>query len=122
MLPILAMLIAAKAFRDYDTIEELLDIVLPEEEMLYLQWKESVLSTPFFKSMSAREKIEKANAFSFRLRALGFRTGYPRPPTIHDFRAEGLYWIGMYAVIPSILRLFTNRFLAKTSCIQPLKE
>lgn len=93
MLPILAMLIAAKAFRDYDTIEELLDIVPPEEEMLHLQWKESVLGTPFFKSMSAREKIEKANAFSFRLRALGFRTGYPRPPTIHDFRAEGLYWI-----------------------------
>ena len=36
MLLILAMLIAAKAFRDYDTIEELLNIVPPEEEMLYL--------------------------------------------------------------------------------------
>jgi Protein of unknown function (DUF3435) len=54
MLLILAMLIAAKAFRDYNTIEELLDIVPPEGEMLYLQWKESVLNTPFFKSMSAR--------------------------------------------------------------------
>ena len=102
------MLIAAKAFRDYDTIEELLDIVPPEGEMLHLQWKEGVLNTPFFKSMSARQKIEKANAFSFRLRALGIRTGYPRPPTIHDFRAEGLYWIGMYAVVPSIFRLLTN--------------
>lgn len=37
MLPILAILIAAKAFRDYDTIKELLNIVPPEEEMLYLQ-------------------------------------------------------------------------------------
>jgi len=54
ILLILAILIAAKAFRDYNTIKELLNIVLPEGEMLYLQWKESVLNTPFFKSMSAR--------------------------------------------------------------------
>ncbi|KAF5601402.1 hypothetical protein FPANT_1773 [Fusarium pseudoanthophilum] len=27
-------------------------------------------------------------ALSRRLRALGFRAGYARPPTVHDFRAE----------------------------------
>ena len=36
MLLILAMFIAVKAFRDYNTIEELLNLVLLEEEMLYL--------------------------------------------------------------------------------------
>jgi len=36
MLLILAILIAVKAFRDYNTIKELLNIVPPEGEMLYL--------------------------------------------------------------------------------------
>jgi len=108
MLLILAILITAKAFRDYNTIEELLDIVPLEGEILHLQWKESVLNTPFFKSMSIRQKIEKANVFSFRLKALGIRTGYPQPPMIHNFRVEGLYWIGIYTVIPSIFRLLIN--------------
>ncbi|KAL8296236.1 hypothetical protein RB600_001635 [Gaeumannomyces tritici] len=96
MLPILAILIAAKAFRDYDTIESLLSIQPPESEMVQLQWKESILDQPFFRSMSPRwtaGKMETARALSRRLRALGYRAGYSRPPTIHDFRAEGLFWI-----------------------------
>jgi len=36
MLLILAMLIIVKAFRDYNIIEELLNIVLLKGEMLYL--------------------------------------------------------------------------------------
>jgi hypothetical protein len=36
ILLILAILIIVKAFRDYDTIKELLNIVLLEGEMLYL--------------------------------------------------------------------------------------
>ncbi|KAK0641769.1 hypothetical protein B0T16DRAFT_431464 [Cercophora newfieldiana] len=83
MLPILAILIATKAFRDYETIEDLLDIQPSEREMVHLQWKESVCDLPFFKSMSARgapRKIETATAFSKRLKLLGFRAGYPRPP------------------------------------------
>lgn len=98
MLPILAILIAEKAFRDYDSIEDLLALEPPEGEMYHLQWRNTILDQPFFKSMSARRapgKIETAVAFGKRLRALGFRTGYARPLTIHDFRAEGLYWIGM---------------------------
>ncbi|KAK0641459.1 hypothetical protein B0T16DRAFT_214715 [Cercophora newfieldiana] len=96
MLPILAILVATKACRDYDTLEDLLAIQASEGEMVHLQWKESVRDLPFFKSMSARGtpgRIETANAFSKRLRSVGFRAGYPRPPTIHDFRAEGLFWI-----------------------------
>jgi len=67
--------------------------------MLKLEWKESIFNLLFFKSMSARGipgKIEIATAFSGRLRLLGFRAGYPRPLIIHNFRAEGLYWIDLY--------------------------
>lgn len=99
MLPILAILIAARAFSGYDTLEELLALEPEEGEMMHLQWRDSILEEPFFKSMSSRRtigSIETAVALSKRLRALGFRAGYARPPTIHDFRAEGLYWISKF--------------------------
>jgi hypothetical protein len=99
MLFILAILVAKRAFRDYKTIEELLDLVPPDGEIYPLQWRESVVDLPFFESMSAKAssgKIENANAFSKRFQGLGFRSGYLRPPTIHDFRAIGLYLVGMY--------------------------
>lgn len=38
--------------------------------------------------------IDSARVSSQRIRDLGFRIGYARPPTIHDFRAEGLHLIG----------------------------
>jgi hypothetical protein len=100
MLPILAILIAKKAFRDYDTIEELPGIVPQDDEMHPLAWKENVLNMRFFESMSARcptGKIESATAFSKRLRGLGLCVCYPRPPTIHDFRAAGLFLISIYS-------------------------
>lgn len=93
-----AILIVAKAFRDFDSLDELPALIPPDGEMVQLHWKASMFDKPFFKSTSARKalvKIETAGAFSKRLAALGHRAGYPRPPTIHDFRAEGLYWIGM---------------------------
>ncbi|KAK7422901.1 hypothetical protein QQZ08_009350 [Neonectria magnoliae] len=78
MLPILAILIAAKAFSGYDTIEDLLALEPSEGEMIHLQWRDSILEQPLFKSMSSRGtpgRIETANAVSKRLRALGFRAG-----------------------------------------------
>jgi hypothetical protein len=102
MLPFLARLLVHGAFRDYHTIEELLSIMPPEGEMLQLYWRDELLDNPFFKNQSTKnseEKIETADAFSKRLRALGLRAGYPKPPTVHDFRAEGLYWIGMCAIV-----------------------
>jgi hypothetical protein len=99
MLFILAILVAKRAFKDYETIDELLDLVPPNGEMYPLQWSKSVVDLPFFESMSAKAlpgKIENASAFSNRFRGLGSRSGYPQPPTVHDFRAIGLYLIGMY--------------------------
>jgi len=57
MLPILAILIASKAFRDYGTIEELLAIGPPEGEMVQLHWKQSIRGLHFFRSMSSRTVV-----------------------------------------------------------------
>lgn len=80
-------------------MEELLEIEPPEDEMYQLRQNESVLGKPFFQVISNGE-MEKADTFSRRLRELGVRAGYLRPPTIHDFRAEGLYLIGMFSLFP----------------------
>jgi len=95
VLTMLARAIADHAFRDYSTMEELLAIEPPENEMYHLRQHESVLDRPFFPVISTGE-MEKADTFSRRLRELGIRAGYLRCPTIHDFRAEGLYLIGMF--------------------------
>ena len=90
----LAIFIAKNAFRDYKTIDEILDIEPPEEEEMFpLQWDPHVLDLPLYQRDNG--EIESAVIFSRRLRELGFRAGYIRPPTIHDFRAEGLHLIGM---------------------------
>ncbi|KAH8659479.1 hypothetical protein BGZ61DRAFT_499816 [Ilyonectria robusta] len=95
MLPFLARLLAYEAFRDYKTIEDLLTIVPPEDEMLVLQWKDDLLETPFFKSQST-DNIETAAAFSHRQRLLGLRAGYATPPRHHDIRAEGLHLMNLF--------------------------
>ncbi len=95
VLTMLARAIADNAFRDYSNMEELLEIEPPEDEMYHLRQNESVLGKPFFHVISNGE-MEKADTFSRRLRELGVRAGYLRPPTIHDFRAEGLYLVGLF--------------------------
>lgn len=95
VLTILARAIADYVFRDYSTMEELLEIEPPEDEIYHLRQNKSVLSKPFFHVISTGE-IEKADTFSRRLRELGIRAGYLQPPTIHDFRAEGLYLISLF--------------------------
>lgn len=99
MLPFLAKLLAYGAFRDYKTIDDLLTISPPEDEMWVIQWKDHLLEAPFFRSRSS-EDIETAGAFSHRLRSLGLRAGYPTPPRHHDIRAEGLYLMSTYMVFP----------------------
>ena len=62
--------------------------------MYQLEWNPSVLNMPFFQGRTRH--IDTADTFSRRLKQLGFRAGYTVPPTIHDFRAEGLHLIGMF--------------------------
>ena len=71
----LARAIADDAFRDYSTMEELLDIEPPENEMYHLQQRDDILDKPFFRVISTGE-MEKADTFSRRLRELGIRAGY----------------------------------------------
>ena len=85
--------VADDAFRDYRTLEELLELEPFDDEMHQIHFKQDVLNKPFFEMSNG--KIQKANSFGKDLRDFGFRAGYLRAPTIHDFRAEGLYLIGM---------------------------
>jgi len=111
VLTMLARAIADNAFRDYSTMEELLEIEPPENEMYHLRQNESVLGKPFFHVVSTGD-MEKADTFSRRLRELGVRAGYLRPPTIHDFRAEGLYLVGRVAPFPPLTRLLELTWVA----------
>jgi hypothetical protein len=99
ILPMLAMSVARGAIRDYSTIEELLEIPPPEKEIYRLYWKPCMLDKPFYENQTG--EIKKANSFSSRLNGLGRCTGYPNPPTIHDFRAEGLHLIGKLVEPPT---------------------
>ena len=78
----LARAIANHAFRDYSSMDELLEIEPPEDEMYHLRQHESVLDKPFVHVISNGE-MEKADIFSRRLRELGIRAGYLRPPMYH---------------------------------------
>jgi hypothetical protein len=91
MLPILAKAIFEKAFQDFETIEQLLAIEPPEDGMRHLRFTEKLLNKPFFQGSDGR--ILTAGAFAHRLKNLGLRAGYPKPPVIHDFRAENLHGI-----------------------------
>ncbi|KAK2055906.1 hypothetical protein LY76DRAFT_172316 [Colletotrichum caudatum] len=76
MLPVLAILLAVKAFRDHDSIDSLFALELVKGEIIYLCGRIAFLTT--FKSLSSRntaEKTETASALSKQLRALGFRIG-----------------------------------------------
>ncbi|KAF2685016.1 hypothetical protein K458DRAFT_301100, partial [Lentithecium fluviatile CBS 122367] len=93
MLAIVAMCIARNAFRDYKSIDEVLALEPPQDEqMVQLHWNPSVLDLPFFQGSDG--KMETASAFGRYLREWGFRAGYNEPPTVHDFRAEGLILTG----------------------------
>lgn len=86
------MFIGKGAFRDYKTMDELLALIPPEKEMFRLEWDPRVLNTPVYQREDGG--IKSAGVFRQRISDLGFRAGYARPPTIHDFRAEGLHLIG----------------------------
>lgn len=93
ILPKLAMCLARGAFRDYKTIDDVFNIPAPPEKEVYqLFWEPSICNCPFYEG--ATTEIKKANSYSTRLNDLGRRADYVRPPTIHDFRAEGLHLIG----------------------------
>ena len=97
-LPYPAIWLTRGAFRDYETLGELLTIIPTQEERcITIHWKDDLRNQPVFHSSSANGEntIESAGAFSQRHKELGIRAGFPVPPTIHDWRAEGLFLVGM---------------------------
>ena len=105
MLPILAKAVVEEAFQDFKTIEELLAIEPPKDGMRHLRFAKKLLDTPFFQGPDGR--ILTAGAFAHRLKNLGLRAGYLKPPVIHDFRAE----ICMESVrpdLPNSLKILTS--------------
>lgn len=57
-----------------------------------LAWMGPMLDTPPYQWDNGW--IDSARVFIQRVRDLGFRAGYARPPTIHGFQAEDLHLIG----------------------------
>ncbi|QKX61611.1 uncharacterized protein TRUGW13939_08763 [Talaromyces rugulosus] len=88
VLMFLALWIARGAFRDYSTVDQILDIPPPAQgrDAHVLHWRDGNL--PLFPGVDQR--IQKANAFDAHRYFLGKRAGFPYPPTIHEIRAEGV--------------------------------
>src|SRR5947209_5350165 len=83
------------AFRDYETIESLLQVAPPKDtKSFHIVWREDLLEKPFFSSASRDGSIETASAFHSRLIDAGVRACFPEPPTMHDWRANSLFLIG----------------------------
>ncbi|ORY57480.1 uncharacterized protein BCR38DRAFT_489986 [Pseudomassariella vexata] len=83
---------ATGALRDYkgeDGLMKLLDRKLgPKEERRSIPWDLSVVDKPIFTGAGGR--IWTAHDYSKALRETGIRSGFPNPPSQHDYRREGL--------------------------------
>ncbi len=86
-----AILLAKGAFRDFQTVDELLDIVPPEEGSVRIHWHPDFLERPVYERGDGH--IWSARTYCARLHDAGIRAGFPSLGN-HDFRAEGLRAIG----------------------------
>ena len=103
---ILAIALADGAFRDYATLDEILAIEPPSDEAIWqVEWKESILDTPFCRAITSRglsSNIQTANSFGDQLARLGKRSGHERNITIHAVRREALIKADGDALSPAI--------------------
>jgi hypothetical protein len=94
VLPFLALALAADAFQDCYSVEDIFAIPPPDDGTLYqIRIKKQILKQPFFQTLSSNGptgKIKGASIFSTWLVNLGHRTGYRENIHVHDFRAEAL--------------------------------
>ncbi|KAI3341942.1 hypothetical protein F4824DRAFT_495801 [Ustulina deusta] len=88
----LAIFCSKGALRDYrgaEGLSRLLDLkVGPGQSQVLIHWDLSVLDQPIFSGPSGN--ILTAKAFSKELREVEIRAGFPDPPSLHCYRAEGL--------------------------------
>jgi hypothetical protein len=117
----LAIFLSRRAFRDYKTLQELFAVTPTQEHRAFqIHWEEDLLEAPVFLNQSTKgaKRIENAGAFGSRHRECGIRAGFPVPPTIHDWRAEGLFLTGMHASLRVVVNMLT---VAKTSIIRLMR-
>ncbi|KAK0707790.1 hypothetical protein B0H67DRAFT_495372 [Lasiosphaeris hirsuta] len=92
----LAIFLAAGAFKKYDTIEQVLAVKPPTDQKYWvLEWADHVhaLDLPVFPEMSPdglTQKIQSASAFCTQVRKLSLRAGMEQPVTVHGIRRESL--------------------------------
>ncbi|KAK0723569.1 hypothetical protein B0T26DRAFT_642853 [Lasiosphaeria miniovina] len=93
MLFLLAICLAAGAFKNYKTLKEVLDVRPPANQRYWvLEWSSHVLDLPVFPEVSvdgATNKIQTGNSFNTQLKALSIRAGIS-PVTVHSMRREAL--------------------------------
>lgn len=92
----LAIFLAAGAFKKYHTLEQVLAVKPPADQRYWvLEWADRVLDLdlPVFPEVSAEgstEKIQTATSFSTQVKGLSLRAGMENPVTIHSGRRETL--------------------------------
>ncbi|RYO74330.1 hypothetical protein DL764_010855 [Monosporascus ibericus] len=94
MLFMLAIFLAAGAFKNYHTVEGVLAVKPPPDQRYWaLEWADHVLDLPVFPEVSVNgptEKIQTGTAFSSQLREVSLRAGMEIPVTVHGMRREAL--------------------------------
>ncbi|KAI0398860.1 hypothetical protein F4802DRAFT_613315 [Xylaria palmicola] len=84
-------------YRGAEGLSQLLNLrVPPGQSQILIHWHRSVLGQPIFSGPSG--KMLRANAFGKELRSAEIRAGFPDPPSLHCYRAEGLTNVGIRGV------------------------
>ncbi len=88
------MALADGAFKDYSTLEEILELEPPADQNIWhVEWKDSVLDTPVFRKVSLdgpTDEIQTSSSYDQQLSAVGHRAGYKVNITVHAARREAL--------------------------------
>ena len=91
---ILSICIAAGAFKNYTTVEDVLGVKPPQNQRYWvLQWADHILDRPVFPEVSMdglSQKIQTGASFSKQLKELSLRKGMEAHVTIHSGRRETL--------------------------------
>ena len=87
---ILVIGLTNNAFRDYNTLKEILVITPPKgEATIAIDWSLDKLNNPVFKGDDGM--IEKASVFGKNLADVGHYAGYKKNITVHDSRQRSSY-------------------------------
>ena len=89
---LVAMALASRAFKDYDTVDEIFNLEAPHYNRLILEWATHMLQVPISKGPSypgPTRAIQEPSLFSRQVKKAAQRSCY-NTMTAFDFRGEGL--------------------------------